>query len=159
MAYPARRGGNTGWSLVQLAADARVSRWAARQAVTRALIGTGPYTETDIVLLRVASACLTHPGPSGLTAGGLADVLDRRDRDAIRFTRAYLADPGATAAAAVLLSSRDAVAADSPADLRDGLLRLYPDAVLVLPVGGWRLSLSSITDAARSLRALPDSPW
>lgn len=158
MAYPARRGGDRGWSLVQLAAEARASRWAARTAVARGLLGPPPYREDDAVLLRVAAAVLALPGPPGLAAAAAADVLERRDKDAVRFARALLADPTAGAGAAVVVSSREAAAADTPAEVQDALLRMYPEPALVLPVGGWRLSLPSQREAARGRLFLADFP-
>lgn len=120
-----------------MAGEARIPRGVARAVVKAGLLDVGPYSEIDIVLMRVAAACLALPSDAHPYA------IRKRNKDAVRFARAIAASPSRPVTAAVLVGSQQAWAADTDEDTRDGLLALYPDPVLVLPVGGWLLNLPS----------------
>lgn len=152
MARPSTRGAGGQWSLTQVAAEAGVSRGVARAAVARGYLPGAGLTETDIVLLRVAAACLAYPDPTApLPPKGspAASRPGRRDADVLRYTRAILGDPRAEPGAAVLLAGKEVAAADRSEDLLDTMRRLPPHAVLVLPVGLW----AGLLPSARAARA------
>lgn len=166
MARRAQRGA-AGWSGRQLVAEAGVSRALARTAFDRgylspsipALDDSGAavllFEEADIVLLRVAVACLDFPDRTPVPRGTPRSArprLPRRDDDALHYTRSLLADRRAGQGAAVLLTGREAVVAKSRAEAADALGRLSPSAVLVLPVGVWKGLLPSAV-AARAAEA------
>lgn len=128
------------WSLVQLAREAGVTRGVARTAVARGFLPSSGYTESDVVVLKVAAMCLSFPDPSAPMppkSSPAASKLGRRDADAVRYTRAILGDPRADHGAAVLLGPKEVAAADTAAELPEVLRRLAPHAAVVLPVGMW----------------------
>lgn len=134
------------WSLVQLAREAGVTRGVARTAVARGFLPASGYTESDVVVLKVAAMCLSFPDPSAPMppkSSPAAGKLGRRDADAVRFTRAILGDPRADHGAAVLLGPKEVAAADTAAELPEVLRRLAPHAAVVLPVGMWAALLPS----------------
>lgn len=147
MVRPVERGGPEGrgtWSLVQLAAAAEVTRGVARAAVTRGYLPTSGYTRSDIVLLRVAAACMAFPDPDHPLPPKHDPASRRptpRDADALRFARGILADPRHSAGACLLLSGAQVTAVDDVSDLPAAVARLGTSVVILLPLGAWaRLS-------------------
>lgn len=87
MPRPVSRGGNRGWSLAQVAAQAQLSRGVVRAAQAKGFFGN-PLTDIDILVARVSHACLQFPNPD--TQVG---ALGHRDRLAIHLTRSLQSRP------------------------------------------------------------------
>lgn len=145
----ARRGEQ--WSLRQAAAAAGVGLRTARTAVARGLIPSGNLLPQDVILLRVAGVCLGTPGPSGVAPSISKTLVEQRDKTAMKFAQALASDARIDAHAAVLLTPRGAFVADSKQEVSDAISRLYPDPVVVIPVGGWRLSGLAADTLAREI--------
>lgn len=131
------------WTLVQVAAEAAVTRAMARSAVERGLLPKGGYTEADVVLARVAGALLAFPDPTALPGRGKPDSA-RRDATAIRFARAALTDPATTYDTCLVVSGAEVEVANTPEQAAAILQRMPAVATLVLPVGRWRAMLPSV---------------
>lgn len=131
------------WTLVQVAAEAEITRALARAAVERGLLTKGPYSETDVVLARVAGACLVFPDPTALPARGKPNST-KRDITALRFTRAALTDPATTFDTVLLLAGSDVEVANTPEQTTSAIIRMMALPALVLPVGRWRALLPSV---------------
>lgn len=130
------------WTLVQVAAEAQITRAFARAAVERGLLPKGGYTEADVVLARVAAACLAFPDPTAAPARGKPDS-SRRDATAMRFTRAALTDPASTFDTSLILVGFEVDVTNTVQQTADALLRALAVPVLVLPVGRWKAMLPS----------------
>lgn len=153
MARPARRG-QAGWSLAQVAAEARVSRGVARAAVARGYLPADPLAVTDIVLLRVAAACLGFPDPDADPPARTGRPTTR-DTLALRLARAALVDPATGADTTMVLTARTVDIVDRHAGLPDALAAAGSAATLVLPVGLWRALLPR-EPATTALHLVPD---
>jgi hypothetical protein len=161
MARPVERGRDGSWSRAQIAAEAGVALGVARAAVARGFLPDSGYTAADIVLLRVAAACLATPDPSEPLPpkhSPAAARPGRRDADALRFARAILGDPRADPGAVVLLGGHQVVAVDRAEDLAAALARLYPAPVTVLPVGWWVARLPVVRTGLWWNTASPSAP-
>lgn len=144
MPRPVERGRAGFWSLVQIAAEAGVTRGVARAAVARGYIPATTYSTSDIVMLRVAAACLAYPDPAEPTPprhSPEARRPGRRDDLVLRFARAILGDSRADAGAAVLFAGSHVEPCDRGVDLPYVMSRFDDAPVIVLPVGRWRLRL------------------
>lgn len=130
------------WTLVQVAAEAQITRAFARAAVDRGLLPKGGYTESDVVLARVAAACLAFPDPTAAPARGKPDS-SRRDATAIRFARATLTDPASTYDTSLLLIGFEVEVTNTAEQAATALQRALAVPILVLPVGRWKAMLPS----------------
>lgn len=148
------RGGGRGWSLLQVAKEAGVSRGMARAAQRRGMLPEFGLGEVDIVLARVAAVCLTTPAPSTMSAAAADAVIAERDDDAIRLTRGLLADPRLDRSAVLLVTPTRVAALGDARDLAKRLTRFLPEPVTVAPVGIWAAGLPSRTGQA-AVRTLP----
>lgn len=154
MATPERRGGHGGWSLVQLAAEARVPRGVARGVVNRGYLPTDGFTDDHIVLLRVAAAALEFPGPGRLQSDLVAATVEERNRNALRYAKGMLADPQTPAGACLVLGPSTVSAVDDYNELPAMVARSAEEPVLVLPVGAWRRLLPA--NRPSNLTLLPE---
>jgi hypothetical protein len=161
MARPVERGHRGTWSLVQVAAEAGITRGVARTAVLRGYLPAHGYAESDVVLLKVAAVCLAMPDPSTPIApknSPEASRPGRRDAAVLRYTRAIIGDSRADPGACVMLAGSAADAADRPDDILDVLTRLSPAPVTVLPVGAWCRMLPSRNPRHRPLTSVAAAP-
>ena len=129
-----------GLSLLDVATSAGVSRGMARSAVARGLLGKAPYTPVDVVLLKVATACLAYPDPHDRPRAKSApggDRPGRRDATALRFARAILADPMASPTTVLVLAPSGVDVVDTPDEIGPSLQAWPGSTVMVLPVGTW----------------------
>ena len=155
MARP-KRGRDGEWSLNQIAAEAGVTRGIARTALARGYLPAGgPHVETDIVLLRVAAACLAYPDPTvelpAKTTPG-ADRLRTRDALTVQYVLAILGNPRAELSSGVLLAGKTVRQVASFDGLAEAVRSLPPHAVMFLPVGMWRGLLPSAVNARAAER-------
>lgn len=159
MPRPVERGRAGVWSLVQVASEAGVTRGVARAAVARGYIPDTTYTTTDIVMLRVAAACLAYPDPAEPLPpkhSPAAGRPGRRDDLVLRFARAILGDSRADAGACVLFAGSHVEPCDQGVDLPRVMARFETDPVVVLPIGRWRLRLPS--DSHQEAAERPQGP-
>lgn len=144
MARRVARGGPRGWSLVQIAHTAEVTRALARAAQARGFLST-PLQRRDIIALKVAVGCMTVPD-SHTQIGHLG----HRDRLAVHLTHAAIADTATNADTALVLSPTtvELTQLTGPHSARFPSPGFPPSALwphdlssremlLVLPVGAW----------------------
>lgn len=148
--------GESGWSLVQLAREAGVTRGLARAAVARGYLPTSGLEEIHILLLRVAAACMDFPDPTETPTKSASAKPGRRDTSAQRFARAAVADPATTWNTCMLLAGMEVEIADNSSDLITALERMGSQSTLILPLGKWIKTLpSQRAQTHGSLRLIP----
>lgn len=149
MARPAMRDPSGRWSLTQIAAAAGLSRQTARTIATAGYLDTGDLRYRDIVLAKVAAACLEAPRPTTGTRTETHAAAHARNQEALRLTTRLLDDPHPPRDALLRISATEAVFHKSPsralADLED-----LTEPALMLPLGAWIADLTTTTTQAAS---------
>lgn len=145
MPRPRARGGTRGWSLVQIAAEAGITRSTARAAQSRGFLSP-ELSALDIVLAQAAEAAMSFPDPHTRLGS-----LGNRDRLIVHLVRAAASDPQTTAATA-LVFNRDSAE----------LTRVSPPHSAQYPAPGFppsRLWQPAAPSAAAPLVVLPVGVW
>ncbi len=155
---PAARGGMRGWSLMQIAAEANLTRGVIRSAQAKGFFGT-PLQTGDIVVAQVAQVCLQFPDSE--TSIG---YLGPRDRLAVHLTRALLTQQQVPSNTALALTTRTAelVSLEPPSaplyPPPEALWRLWEtnqsSPLVIAPVGLW-VAQKPVLSPRIELRSIP----
>lgn len=136
MARPRIRG--TRWSLNQVASEAGASRGITRAALAEGWLPTqGPYAETDIVILRLASAWMrAFPEDKGPRSSPVADT-------AKNLASAVVLDPRSSADTVLVATPHSARIVSSIEAVGAVVHSAGTDVAVVFPVGAWQGLLPS----------------
>lgn len=151
MARPRIRGSR--WSLNQVATEAGASRGITRAALAEGwLPSDGPYAETDIVILRLASAWMrAFPDDKGPRSSPLADT-------AKNLASAVVLDPRSAAETVMVATTQHARIVSSMQAVGSVIGAAGAEVAVVFPVGAWQRMLPSQRRAGLLFTPDPDFP-